>query len=109
MMSRMIAMFSLLRSASLELKNAGGKDRQRYRGLRKSYVGREALSGWSAQFEGRQNRVEVNRGAPDDFVSQGVGKSVDNRHTAGADRGLADPARADGRFRIGDIERGPLH
>src|SRR5580692_5066621 len=100
MMSRIIAMGSLLN------KSAGGKDHQRYSG---SYVGREALSGWPAQFEGCQNRIRVDRGAADDFVSQRVRKSIDDRHAACADRRFADPARADRRFRIGDIERGPLH
>ena len=51
----------------------------------------------------------VHRRAPEDFVAERVRKSVEDRHASGADRRLADAARADRRFRIGNVERGPLH
>ena len=62
-----------------------------------------------ARFERRQNHVGSHRRAPEDFVSQRVGKSVQDRAAPRADRRLADAARADRRFRIGNVQRGPLH
>ncbi len=49
------------------------------------------------------------RRAAENFVSQRVGKRVEDRHAAGADGRLADAARADGRFRIGNVQRLPFH
>ena len=60
-------------------------------------------------FERSQNCVCHYRSAAENVVSQSVGKRVQNRHAAGTDRRLADTARADRSFRIGNVNRIPLH
>src|SRR5579884_1789123 len=87
MMSRMIAISVLLRSD----------------------VGRQRLARRLAGFERRQNNVRGHGRAADDFVAERVRKSIDDRHAAGAHGRLADAARADRGFGIGNVERRPLH
>ena len=51
----------------------------------------------------------VDRRAAEDLVAERVGKRVQDRAAPAAHRRLADAARADRRFRIGNVERRPLH
>src|ERR1700688_3903099 len=86
MMSRMIAIYSSLLNVS-----------------------RQALFHGVPSFERSQNCICQYRSAAENVVSQSVGERVQNRHAAGAYRRLANTARADRSFRIGDIHRIPLH
>src|SRR5258706_51437 len=86
MMSRMIAIYSSLLNVS-----------------------RQALFHGVPSFERSQNCVCHYRSAAENVVAQSVGQRVQNRHATGANRRLADTARADRRFRIGNVNRIPLH
>src|SRR5258706_875420 len=86
MMSRMIAIYSSLLNVS-----------------------RQALFHGVPSFERSQNCVCHYRSAAENVVSQSIGERVQNRHATGADWRLADTARADRSFRIGNVNRVPLH
>ena len=60
-------------------------------------------------FERGQDGVEVDRCAPEDFVSQRIRKRVQDGGASTADRRLAHASRAHRRFRIRNIQRRPLH
>src|SRR5690348_13031380 len=72
-------------------------------------VRRQRLLHRPAGFQRGQNRVCVHRRAPEDFVAECIQQGVQDRRAAAADRGLADPARANRRFRIRNADRRPLH
>jgi len=59
--------------------------------------------------ERSQNRVQVDGGAPEDLIAQGIRERVQNGGTASTHRRLANTARAHRRLRIRNIQRGPLH
>src|SRR6187200_2507143 len=62
-----------------------------------------------ARLERGQDHVERDRGALVDVVTQRVADRVEHRARAGADRWLADTARANWRLGIRDVERRPRH
>src|ERR1700691_3663179 len=64
---------------------------------------------WTACFERRQNRVGVYGCTLKDFVSQRIGKRVQNRGTPAGNGRLADTARSHWRLWIRNVQRTPLH
>src|ERR1700729_1091914 len=63
----------------------------------------------AASFERCENGVRVYGSTLKDFVTQRIGKRIQNRRAAAAYRRFADAARSRGRFRIRNIQRFPLH
>src|SRR6516165_2450511 len=61
------------------------------------------------RFERRQNRVEVHRRATEDLVAQRIRECIQNRAASTAHWRLANTASTNGRFRISNVERRPLH
>src|SRR6266478_1308991 len=74
-----------------------------------SNMGHQRMLHWVACFERRQNGIGIYGRAAEDLVSHGIRKSVQYRRASAADRGLPDTARANGRFRIRNIQRSPFH
>src|SRR5580658_2596972 len=62
-----------------------------------------------AGFERGQNRVSVHWRALENLVAERIRKRVQNRRAPSGNWRLADAARANRRFRVGNIERTPLH
>src|SRR5919198_5218876 len=59
--------------------------------------------------ERSQNDIRRHRASAEDVVADGIRDGGEHRAKAGSHRWLADAARTDWRFRIGNIERRVLH
>src|SRR5581483_3527098 len=73
------------------------------------YVGHHFVHARAAVLERRQDEVCRHRRSTESVLTNRVEDRVHDRTVPGADRWLADTARADRRFGIGDVERQRLH
>ncbi len=72
-------------------------------------VGSQRILHRPARFQRSQDHVGSYGRTPEDFVAKGIRQRIQDRGASAAHRRLADAARADGRFRVGDVNGAPIH